>query len=340
MEGIRGSADDVVVTTGSQQALDLVTQALRRPGRRRARRGAELRRRPRRLQVATRPTSRTSRWTTTASSRRRCARRIARLAAEGRTIKFLYTIPNFHNPAGVTLTWDRRLEILEICRVERASSCSRTTPTACSTSTSRPPRRCARSTTRASSTSARSPRRSLPASAWAGPSPPTPSARSSSSPTSRRRCHPTRSGSSSSPSTSTRPTGEGRSTPSAGSTANVATPCSRRSASTCPPALDRTRRRLLRLGHPARRARLEGDAARAVKELVAYTPGTAFFADGGGRQNIRLSFCYPTPEFIRRGIRRLSTSSTASSTCSTPSSARPEHPPSSASVTMPPPNMS
>jgi hypothetical protein len=46
---------------------------------------------------------------------------------------------------------------------------------------------------------------------------------------------------------------------------------------------------------------------RAVKELVAYTPGTAFFADGQGRQNMRLSFCYPTPEHIRLGIRRLAT---------------------------------
>ena len=45
LEGIRGSADDVVVTTGSQQALDLVTQAVPRPGRRRPRRGAQLRRR-------------------------------------------------------------------------------------------------------------------------------------------------------------------------------------------------------------------------------------------------------------------------------------------------------
>ena len=46
---------------------------------------------------------------------------------------------------------------------------------------------------------------------------------------------------------------------------------------------------------------------RAVKELVAYTPGTAFYADGGGRNNMRLSFCYPTPDFIREGIRRLAT---------------------------------
>ncbi|AMB59865.1 PLP-dependent aminotransferase family protein [Microterricola viridarii] len=44
---------------------------------------------------------------------------------------------------------------------------------------------------------------------------------------------------------------------------------------------------------------------RAVKELVAYTPGTAFYGDGNGHQNMRLSFCYPTPEQIRLGIRRL-----------------------------------
>lgn len=44
---------------------------------------------------------------------------------------------------------------------------------------------------------------------------------------------------------------------------------------------------------------------RAVTELVAYTPGTAFYGDGGGRGAIRLSFCYPQPDFIREGIRRL-----------------------------------
>jgi 2-aminoadipate transaminase len=44
---------------------------------------------------------------------------------------------------------------------------------------------------------------------------------------------------------------------------------------------------------------------RAVKELVAYTPGTAFYADGSGRNAMRLSFCHPTPENIRLGVRRL-----------------------------------
>lgn len=44
---------------------------------------------------------------------------------------------------------------------------------------------------------------------------------------------------------------------------------------------------------------------RAVEGLVAYVPGTAFFADGRGRDKIRLSFCYPPPEEIQEGVRRL-----------------------------------
>ena len=44
---------------------------------------------------------------------------------------------------------------------------------------------------------------------------------------------------------------------------------------------------------------------RAVRELVAYTPGTGFYADGQGGDEMRLSFCYPTPEFIEVGVRRL-----------------------------------
>ena len=46
---------------------------------------------------------------------------------------------------------------------------------------------------------------------------------------------------------------------------------------------------------------------RAVKELVAYTPGTAVFADGSGRGHLRLAFCYPPPAEVREGIRRLAT---------------------------------
>lgn len=44
---------------------------------------------------------------------------------------------------------------------------------------------------------------------------------------------------------------------------------------------------------------------RAVTNLVAYVSGTAFYADGQGRDHMRLSFCYPTPERIREGVQRL-----------------------------------
>jgi DNA-binding transcriptional MocR family regulator len=44
---------------------------------------------------------------------------------------------------------------------------------------------------------------------------------------------------------------------------------------------------------------------RAVTARVAYVPGTAFFADGFGSSSMRLSYCYPTPERIREGVRRL-----------------------------------
>jgi DNA-binding transcriptional MocR family regulator len=43
----------------------------------------------------------------------------------------------------------------------------------------------------------------------------------------------------------------------------------------------------------------------AVTARVAYVPGTAFYADGQGRSKMRLSYCYPEPERIREGVRRL-----------------------------------
>lgn len=45
--------------------------------------------------------------------------------------------------------------------------------------------------------------------------------------------------------------------------------------------------------------------ARAVSERVAYVPGNAFYADGFGSRNMRLSYCFPTPERIYEGTRRL-----------------------------------
>jgi len=44
---------------------------------------------------------------------------------------------------------------------------------------------------------------------------------------------------------------------------------------------------------------------RAVQGRVAYVPGSAFYADGSGTSMMRLSYCYPPPERIREGVRRL-----------------------------------
>jgi len=43
----------------------------------------------------------------------------------------------------------------------------------------------------------------------------------------------------------------------------------------------------------------------AIEQKVAYVPGSAAFVDGGGKNTIRLSFSLATPEQIDEGIRRL-----------------------------------
>ena len=45
----------------------------------------------------------------------------------------------------------------------------------------------------------------------------------------------------------------------------------------------------------------------ALKENVAYVIGSAFHCDGSGKNPIRLNFSYPTPEDIDEGIKRLAT---------------------------------
>ncbi|MFM6963235.1 MAG: PLP-dependent aminotransferase family protein [Micrococcales bacterium] len=45
----------------------------------------------------------------------------------------------------------------------------------------------------------------------------------------------------------------------------------------------------------------------AVNELVAYTPGTAFYGDGTGHSQLRICYSFPTPENLNLGIKRLAT---------------------------------
>jgi 2-aminoadipate transaminase len=50
---------------------------------------------------------------------------------------------------------------------------------------------------------------------------------------------------------------------------------------------------------------LKSILAEAVERGVTYVPGDAFYPDGRGRNCMRLGFCYATPEAIREGIARL-----------------------------------
>jgi 2-aminoadipate transaminase len=43
----------------------------------------------------------------------------------------------------------------------------------------------------------------------------------------------------------------------------------------------------------------------AVKQNVAFVPGTSFFALGGGENTMRLNFSYSNPDQIQTGIERL-----------------------------------
>jgi len=45
--------------------------------------------------------------------------------------------------------------------------------------------------------------------------------------------------------------------------------------------------------------------AAAVERRVAYVPGTAFYPDGRGTDKMRLAFCYPTEDRIEEGVKRL-----------------------------------
>ena len=113
-EGISASAEDVVVTTGSQQALDLVTRIFINPGD---------------VVLAESPTY-VGALGVFAAYQAQVAHvssddnglippaleeRIRGLRSDGRRIKFLYTVPNFHNPAGTTMSLARRPQIVEIC---------------------------------------------------------------------------------------------------------------------------------------------------------------------------------------------------------------------------------
>ena len=114
---IEADPDEVILTNGSQRALDLIGRVLLDPGD---------------VVLTELPTyagaiacfrnlrARLEGIEMDADGMRvdRLERRIARLKAEGVRIKLLYTIPTFQNPSGATLSPERREEIAKIAERE------------------------------------------------------------------------------------------------------------------------------------------------------------------------------------------------------------------------------
>ncbi len=113
--GISASPDDVVVTTGSQQALDLVTRIFIDPG------DVILAEGPSYVGALGAFRSYEAQVVHVAMDEHglipaALVEALERCRAAGRRVKFLYTIPNFHNPAGVSLSLQRRSEVLAVCK--------------------------------------------------------------------------------------------------------------------------------------------------------------------------------------------------------------------------------
>jgi DNA-binding transcriptional MocR family regulator len=43
----------------------------------------------------------------------------------------------------------------------------------------------------------------------------------------------------------------------------------------------------------------------AVERKVAYVPGTAFYPDGSGKESMRIAYCYPPDDAIEEGLKRI-----------------------------------
>jgi 2-aminoadipate transaminase len=306
LEGIRAGVDDIVVTTGSQHALELITKLFVNPG------DVVLAEAPSYVTALTVFKSYQAEVAHVAMDDHGLVPQalrdtIERVRAQGKPIKFLYTIPTFSNPAGVTLTWERRLEVLEICRsngilvlednpygllyfegqpphamrsveedgVVYLGTFSKTLAPGFRVGWALAPHAIREKIILANEAAVLSPssftqyviHEYLAGADWKGQID-----------TFRGVYRERRDAMLTAlddylPDLSwTNPAG--------GFYVWVTLPENLDSKSMLP---------------------------RAVKELVAYTPGTAFYADGSGRNKMRLSFCYPTPDFIREGIRRLST---------------------------------
>ena len=114
-EGMDPDPDDVIVTTGGQQAIDLVAKTLVDPGDVVI---AEAPTYPGAVPVFCSYQAETLQVEMDAEGMRvdLLEQLLDRLAAEGRRPKFIYSVPSFQNPAGVTMSAERRRRLVEIAR--------------------------------------------------------------------------------------------------------------------------------------------------------------------------------------------------------------------------------
>jgi 2-aminoadipate transaminase len=110
-EGVQGSPDQVVITNGGQQALDLTAKILLDPG----------------DEVVVEAPAYVGALSAFSAYEPRFVHvpvdddglvvdELEALLAKGVRPKFLYSVPNFSNPAGVTMSLERRRRIVEVCR--------------------------------------------------------------------------------------------------------------------------------------------------------------------------------------------------------------------------------
>lgn len=118
LEGIHAPVENIVVTTGSQQGLDSVAGLFLNPG------DTVLAESPtyvgalgvfRHYQAIVEHVHTDEHGMNPDA----LEETIRRMDAAGRRVKLVYLVPNFANPSGVTLTAQRRARIIDICRAHR-----------------------------------------------------------------------------------------------------------------------------------------------------------------------------------------------------------------------------
>ena len=114
-EGMAPDTDDLVVTTGGQQAIDLITKTLVDPGDTVV---CEAPTYPGAVPTFCSYEADVHQVSTDDEGMRidQLEELVAALARDGRRPKFVYSVPSFQNPAGVTLSLERRRRLVELAR--------------------------------------------------------------------------------------------------------------------------------------------------------------------------------------------------------------------------------